>query len=129
VFNVLVTIIILILLGTLHDGISALFTKDEKTVLIVNDVLVILLLYIFFDTIHGVQSGIIRGLGLQVAGSIYTLVCYYLIGLPLALWLAFGKEMGVKGLWLGFSIACIILDTGFVMIIECPNWTKIAEKV
>ena len=100
-----------------------------KTVFIVNDVLVILLLYIFFDTIHGVQSGIIRGLGLQVAGSIYTLVCYYLIGLPLALWLAFGKEMGVKGLWLGFSIACIILDAGFVVIIECPNWSKIAEKV
>ena len=52
----------------------------------------ILLLYIFFDTIHGVQSGIIRGLGLQVYGSIYTLICYYLIGLPFALWLAFSKK-------------------------------------
>ena len=89
----------------------------------------ILSFYIFFDTIHGVQSGIIRGLGLQVYGSVWTLICYYLIGLPTALWLAFTKEKGVYGLWLGFSIACVILDTGFCLIIECPNWHKIAVKV
>ena len=89
----------------------------------------ILLLYIFFDTIHGVQSGIIRGLGLQVYGSVYTLVCYYLIGIPLALHLAFSKELGVYGLWLGFSIACIILDLGFLFIIECPDWNRIAQEM
>lgn len=64
VFNILVTIVILIILYTAHDSIAAVFTQDAKTVAIVNDVLVILELYIFFDTIHGVQSGIIRGLGL-----------------------------------------------------------------
>ena len=62
-----------------------LFTHDAKTVAIIDEVLYILFLYIFFDTIHGVQSGIIRGLGLQVWGAIYTLICYYIIGLPLAL--------------------------------------------
>jgi hypothetical protein len=82
----------------------------------------VLYVYIFFDTIHGVQSGIIRGLGRQGIGSIYTLVCYWLIGLPLALTLAFKYHMGVKGLWFGFSIACIILDAGFAVIIECPAY-------
>lgn len=56
-------------------------------------------------------------------------MCYYLIGLPLALWLAFTKEKGVYGLWLGFSIACIILDCGFMCIIECPDWRKISDKI
>ena len=92
VFDVFLTIIILIILGTAHEAIASLFTKEAKIVAIVNDVLFVLMVYIFFDTIHGVQAGIIRGLGLQVAGGIYTLVCYYFIGLPLALWLAFGKE-------------------------------------
>ena len=128
-FDIVVTAIIIIILGTCHDGISRLFTKEEKTVGIVNEVLGILLLYIFFDTIHGVQSGIIRGLGLQVWGSVWTLICYYLIGLPLALWLAFSKDKGVYGLWLGFSIACIVLDLGFLILIECPSWTKIATKI
>jgi multidrug resistance protein, MATE family len=87
------------------------------------------MIYIWFDTIHGVQSGIIRGLGLQTYGSIYTLVCYYLIGLPLALHFAFDKKMGIRGLWLGYSIACVILDLGFAVIIIYPNWHKIAEKL
>lgn len=96
---------------------------------IIKDTLWVLLIYIWFDTIHGVQSGIIRGLGRQVYGSIYTLVCYYFIGMPLALVLAFNYKMGIAGLWLGFSIACIILDTGFALIIGCPDWNKIAKDM
>lgn len=98
-------------------------------VTIIHDIIYVLFVYIFFDTIHGVQSGIIRGLGLQVYGSIYTLVCYYIFGMPLALTFAFKVGMGVKGLWLGFSIACIILDLGFWVIIAYPNWQKIAVNL
>jgi hypothetical protein len=37
--------------------------------------------------------------------------------MPLALNLAFKRDMSVTGLWLGFGIACIILDIGFWIII------------
>lgn len=53
-FDICITVVILILLWTFHDAISTLFTKDRETVIIVNDVIGVLLLYIFFDTIHGV---------------------------------------------------------------------------
>lgn len=128
-FNVLVTIIICIVLLTAHRGIANIFTKELKVVSIIDEVLNMLVLYVFFDTIHGVQSGIIRGLGLQVYGAIWTLICYYLVGLPLALTFAFKHEMGVYGLWLGFAIACILLDIGLFFICECPNWSKIARKM
>lgn len=35
--------------------------------------------------------------------------------------------MGIAGLWLGFTIACVVLDIGFAMIISCPNWQKISD--
>lgn len=89
----------------------------------------VLLVYIFFDTIHGVQSGIIRGLGRQSYGSIYTMICYYILGLPIASVFAFKLNMGIKGLWLGMTIGCIILDAGFWAIIQCPDWNKIAEDM
>lgn len=54
VFDIVITCVILLILGTCHDAISNLFTKEAKTVFIVNDVMGILILYIFFDTIHGV---------------------------------------------------------------------------
>ena len=57
------------------------------------------------------------------------MVCYYIIGLPLALSLAFTHEMGVYGLWLGFSVACIVLDIGLAVIIECCDWEKVAKDM
>ena len=49
--------------------------------------------------------------------------------MPMALVFAFTMKMGIMGLWLGFTIACVILDIGFAMIISCPDWYKIADDV
>ena len=49
--------------------------------------------------------------------------------MPLALICCFTLKMKLQGLWLGFVIACIILDTGFQMIIMCPSWKKISDKM
>ena len=49
--------------------------------------------------------------------------------MPLALFFAFKWEWGVSGLWFGFSIACVILDIGFYMIIQCANWEKVAYEI
>lgn len=49
--------------------------------------------------------------------------------MPLALVLCFKGNMGIAGLWLGFTIACIVLDIGFAMIIGCPDWQEISRKV
>lgn len=84
--------------------------------------------YVFFDAIHGVQAGVIRGLGKQKHGSWFTLVCYYLFGMPLALAFAFKLELGVSGLWLGFTIASVILDIGFALIIKWTDWERVAEE-
>ena len=129
VFDIILTSIVVLILGTCQDQVSSLFTKEPEVTRIFKQTMWVLLIYIWFDTIHGVQSGIIRGLGRQSYGSIFTLFCYYILGMPLALVLCFVAKMGIQGLWLGFSIACIILDIGFAMIISCPNWTEIAAKM
>ena len=49
--------------------------------------------------------------------------------MPLALYCAFSHNMGVKGLWFGFSIACIVLDLGFWAIIACCDWKSIADNM
>lgn len=62
-------------------------------------------------------------------GLFYTMFCYIILGFPLALCICFNGKMGIAGLWLGMTIACIILDVGFAMIISCPNWKLIADKM
>lgn len=59
----ILTTITLLILWTFQDGISRVFTNDEAVVKIVYESLNVLYIYIFFDTIHGINSGVIRGLG------------------------------------------------------------------
>ena len=127
--NIILTSIVVLCLGLLQHQVAELFTKEENIVKIVKNAMWVLLIYIWFDTIHGVQSGIIRGLNLQFRGAILTLVCYYVLGMPLALVFAFVCRWGIMGLWAGFTIACVILDIGLFMIIYCPDWQKISDNV
>jgi len=120
--NIILTIVVLALIIVFNESISKLFTNEEEIVEIVGQALWIIIIYIFFDTIHGVQSGIIKGLGKQSYSSVFLLICYYCFGMPLALIFAFKIQMGVSGLWLGFSIASMILDIGFYFIINCTRW-------
>ena len=62
-FGIILTSITLLLLWSFQDGISRIFTSDEAVVSIVYDCLNVLYIYIFFDTVHGINSGVIRGLG------------------------------------------------------------------
>ena len=97
--------------------------------LLIADLMPVVQAFILLDSVHGVWSGIIRGLGRQAYGSIWTLVCYYIFGMPLALYFAFSRDVGIKGLWIGFTIASLVLDIGFWVIIYCGDWNKIVERM
>lgn len=47
----------------------------------------------------------------------------------MALGFGFHYEMGVAGLWLGYSIASICLDLGFWAIINWCDWYEIADNL
>ena len=129
IFDIIITSVVVLLLGIFQESIARIFTNEEEVIKTFKSCVWVLLIYVWFDTIHGVQSGIIRGLGRQMFGFFYTMFCYVILGFPLALCLCFNGKMGIAGLWLGMTIACIILDVGFAMIISCPNWEKIANKM
>lgn len=63
VFNVLVTIILLIILLLFAEEISMIFTKEHDVVEIMISTLTIIAFYSFWDTLHGVLAGVIRGIG------------------------------------------------------------------
>ena len=64
VLDVILTSVIVLLLGLYQTEVSQIFTQETHVIDIIHSTMWTLLIYIWFDTIHGVQSGIIRGLGL-----------------------------------------------------------------
>ena len=56
------------------------------------------------------------------------ILCLYLVSLPMATWLAFDEQMGVKGLWLGFSLGNIPVIFMYVIIIFAIDWNLVIEE-
>ena len=59
----LTTFVVLLIMILMNEQIASIFTTDEEVIEVVKSTLWVLVVYIFFDGIHGVQAGIIRGLG------------------------------------------------------------------
>lgn len=106
---------------------ASIFTQDSEIDSIIVKALSPVCAYIFFDALHGANTGIIRALGYQFVASIWTLFCYYILGLPLALYFAFDKELNVQGMWYGFLIAMILLDLGISLGLYFGNWEPLKE--
>ncbi len=56
-----------------------------------------------FDGLQAVASGALRGVGDTLAPMVVNLVGFWLIGLPISLYLGFGAGLGPLGLWWGMA--------------------------
>ena len=90
-------------------------------------VLVLVTFIFFFDCMQGFLQGPIRAIGLQGRASCYTIVLFYLVGLPVACLLGFKFEMGVMGLQAGVGLALMLQFVTYALILRFSNWQEIAD--
>lgn len=99
-----------------------MFTKDAATIGMIADTLPVLSIFVVLDAVHGVNAGNVRALGRQKVVSVSTLLCYYAMGLPLALIFGFQMEMGLFGFWLGYLLAMSLLDVIVSYLVVSADW-------
>ncbi|XP_052180893.1 protein DETOXIFICATION 16-like [Diospyros lotus] len=104
------------------------YSKEEKVVRYVGQILVITALSHILDGIQSVLSGAARGCGWQKIGAFVNLGAYYLIGIPLGIVLAFVCHVGGKGLWMGITVALFAQALFLLIVTLCTNWEKEAKK-
>jgi MATE family multidrug resistance protein len=61
-------------------------------------------LFQVFDGLQVVAAGVLRGAGDTRATMIANVLGFWLLGMPVSLWLGFGLRQGVVGLWWGFVV-------------------------
>lgn len=92
-----------------REVISSLFVKDQEVIAIASGLLIIAALYQFSDTIQVVSSGVLRGYKDTKSILYITIVCYWLIGMPLGYTLSMTDiivpHLGAKGFWIGFVVS------------------------
>jgi MATE family multidrug resistance protein len=89
--------------------IALMYTTDEVVIESTIALLAVGAAFQLFDGIQTVATGALRGTGDTRTPMLCHFSGYWLIGLPLGIYLCFGRGWGVIGLWTGLSLALILI--------------------
>ncbi len=87
---------------TAPEWLARLFTSDGAVIGIAALLIPVAGVFQVFDGIQAVAAGVLRGIGDTQAPLVAMLAGYWLIGLPVSLYLGFRTSAGPTGLWWGF---------------------------
>jgi MATE family multidrug resistance protein len=104
-FMLLAAVVFLVVPGPL----IALYTRDAAVLALGTKLLWVVAAFEIFDGIQTVSTGALRGLGETRAPMLVNLVGYWVLGLPLGLTLCFALCRGIYGLWIGLTLALIVI--------------------
>jgi len=115
---------------------------------LVASVLPLVALSQIIDGLAAVIAGIMRAQGLQATGALINFVSvltkrslqgthrlspvissYYIIGIPIGIYLTFKHDMKLWGLWIGLTIALVCTSITGGLIVLRADWDREVEKV
>lgn len=98
-----------VVLFTVPRPLIALYTSDPRVLAVGPSLLGIAAFFQIFDGIQTVSTGALRGLGETRAPMWANFVGYWILGLPLGFFLCFVLKWGIYGLWIGLTLALVII--------------------
>jgi len=98
-----------VVLFTMPRPLIALYTTDARVLAVGPALLGLAAAFQIFDGIQTVSTGALRGLGETRAPMVANLIGYWVLGLPLGFVLCFVLRRGVFGLWIGLTLALVVI--------------------
>lgn len=105
----LVNILVIVCFPSL---VISVFTDNQEIKKSFIDNIFLLCLTISLDTLQGIMSAIIRGIGAQTLSSLVNFSAYFVVSVPLMYFLSFTEDWGIAGLLFGYSLG-IMISLGF----------------
>ena len=103
--------------------LARIFTNDLRVIAVAVPLMLVAAVFQLSDGVQAVGAGVLRG----AADTKYTfyanMVGHWLIGLPVALWLGFGRGLGIEGLWWGLCVGLTI-----VAVLLFVRFEKLSRK-
>jgi MATE family multidrug resistance protein len=100
------------------SAIAGLFTQVPAVVALGSTLLTLAAVFQFADGTQVVAMGGLRGLQDTRVPMLLAILAYWLLGVPLGGWLAFGRGLGVPGIWMGLmaglTVAAVLLTARFL---------------
>ena len=93
----------------LREVLPKIYTSDPGVLAWTALMLPIAGAFQLFDGLQVVGSGVLRGMGRTRPGAVFNLLGYYVLGLPVAYYLAFETDMRVAGIWWGLTLGLLVV--------------------
>ncbi|WVZ13403.1 hypothetical protein V8G54_010969 [Vigna mungo] len=104
------------------------YSNDMEVVDYVASIAPLLCVSVSVDSLIGALSGIARGGGFQQIGAYVNLGAYYLVGIPIGLFLGFHLQLNAKGLWMGTLSGSVLQAIILAIVTALTDWQKEATK-
>jgi MATE family multidrug resistance protein len=97
-------------------AIARAFSPDPAVIRSAVTLLLIAAAFQLFDGLQTVATGALRGAGDTRTPMIANLIAYWIIGLPVGMWLCFRAGWGAPGLWVGLCLGLILIGTTLLFV-------------
>jgi MATE family multidrug resistance protein len=98
-----------VLFLTFPDFLTDLYTSEPQVVAVAVALIPIAGVFQVFDGLQAVSAGVLRGIGDTTAPFVANLGAFWMIGLPVGIWLGFRTGAGPAGLWWGLTLGLALL--------------------
>jgi MATE family, multidrug efflux pump len=89
---------------TVPEALARLFSNDPGVVAAAAMLLPIAGVFQIFDGLQVAGAGALRGVGDTRVPMIMNLVGFWMVGLPVSVWLGFWTDLGPRGVWWGLAV-------------------------
>ncbi|MBF0713806.1 MATE family efflux transporter [Gemella sp. GH3] len=109
-------------IAILNRKIPYLYGTDPSFVNIASQLLYFVIAFLIFDSFSASLIGVMRAYKKVIPTCIFMFIGFYVVGVPLAYYLVFIREVGVYGLWIswlfGLAIYAILMVTYYFRVIK-----------
>jgi MATE family multidrug resistance protein len=102
-----------------RNVLARLYTADAEVVALAATLLPLAAAFQMFDGTQAVAFGALRGVGDVAIPSAANVAGYWVVGLPLGAWLAFGRGWGAAGIWTGLAVSLAVVA---VVLVARLRW-------
>ena len=111
----------------LKDYIPMMFTSDPTILQAINVHFYVMAVSICGDVLSCCLSGAIIGCGWQHVGAVLNILCFWIVGIPLAISLALAVRLGALGYLMGEATAGVLRLCSYIVAIAAIKWKKQSE--
>ncbi|CAN1356197.1 Protein DETOXIFICATION 40 [Linum perenne] len=124
----IIAVIAAIIVMSLRDVLSYVFTEGEAVAAAVSDLSPFLAATLILNGIQPVLSGVAVGCGWQAFVAYVNVGCYYIIGVPAGALLGFTFNLGAKGIWSGMIGGTFLQTVILIWTTYRTDWKHEVEK-